>query len=98
MVNRTILVTEVDDALKFIDAQTVFETVDQIRATGKEEAFFAACREKRRGMVVSREDANFIKAFLAEFANLNLLEGRQSRETRALRTAIRRTATSGPRC
>lgn len=50
---------------KFISARTVFATVKAIVASGKEAEFLQLCEEQGRGVVIRKDDNNFLKDYLA---------------------------------
>ncbi|MDX0967311.1 hypothetical protein [Sinorhizobium medicae] len=79
---------------KLISAATIFMAVDTIRKAGLEEAFLAECAKNDRGMVISKSDLNFVKTFLADFANRSLLGA----DAGTLLPNIKRIAKSQPQC
>ena len=98
MARPKVKVRKVEVSLKFLSARAVFEIVEEVRRTGLSEEFLKQCDERQSGVVISKEDANFVKKFLADYAN-EPRDGEQgSDEDRELLAMIVRTAGSRPRC
>ncbi|EUB98248.1 hypothetical protein PMI07_006562 [Rhizobium sp. CF080] len=79
---------------KLIPAATIFMAVDTIRKAGLEETFLAECAKDNRGMIISKADLDFVKTFLANFANRSLL----TVDADTLLPNIKRIAKSQPQC
>lgn len=79
---------------KHIAATTIFMAVDTIRRAGLEEDFLAKCAEQNRGMLISKSDLDFVKTYLAGYANANWSE----LDTEMVLPNIKRIAKSQPRC